>query len=282
MNKPVKKIAVIHDLCGVGKAALTNIIPIMSIMGIEPCPIPTIILSTHTGGFGNPAIKKITGFIDETVKHYEENHIRFKGIFIGYLGSEENLNSVINFADKFKDENEIVLFDPICGDNGKLYSNFNESYVESLKSIIKLSNIITPNFTEACYLTNRLDYDIINDNDVKELCIELSNLGSEIVIITSVPCENIEEISLAVYNKKNNYFNIITHRREKKNYPGTGDIFASVLLSELTNRKSLEESVVKASNFVLECIRESSKYDYDTKEGVLLEKCLYKLLGISK
>lgn len=278
MNKPVKKIAVIHDLCGVGKAALTNIIPIMSVMGIEPCPIPTLILSTHTGGFGKPAIKEVTGFIDEATKHYEENNIKFKGIFIGYLANKDNLSSVVNFINKFKLENEIVLFDPICGDNGKLYSNFNEAYVEDLKSIIKLADIITPNFTEACYLTNNFNNNIIEYNDIKNLCVELSNFGSEIVIITSVPCNNIKAVSLALYNRKTNYFNIITHDREEKSYPGTGDIFATVLLSELINGQNLERSVVKASNFVLECIRESNKYDYDTKEGVLLEKCLKRLL----
>lgn len=278
MKKPVNKIAILHDLCGIGKVALTNIIPVLSIMGIEPCPIPTFILSTHTGGFGMPVIKGIPGFIDETVKHYEENDIEFKGIFVGYLGNKDNIFSAINFISKLKVENEIVLFDPICGDNGKLYSNFNKSYVEELKSIIKLADIITPNFTEACYLTNRSEKDISKINDVKRLCIELSKIGSESVIITSVPNDNTEKISLAIYNSKTDYFNIITHKKEKKSYPGTGDIFASVLLAELINGNDLEQSVIKASNFVVECIKESSKYDYDTKEGILLEKCLKKLL----
>ena len=48
--RPVKKVALLHDLCGVGKAALTNMVPVLSVMGIEACPIPTILLSTHTGG----------------------------------------------------------------------------------------------------------------------------------------------------------------------------------------------------------------------------------------
>ena len=48
--RPVKKVALLHDLCGVGKAALMNMMPILSVMGMEACPIPTILLSTHTGG----------------------------------------------------------------------------------------------------------------------------------------------------------------------------------------------------------------------------------------
>ena len=55
----MKKIALLHDLCGVGKAALTNMMPILSVMGIESCPIPTMLLSTHTGGYGTPAVARI-------------------------------------------------------------------------------------------------------------------------------------------------------------------------------------------------------------------------------
>lgn len=279
MKKPVNRVAILHDLCGIGKAALTNIMPIMSIMGIEPCPIPTLVLSTHTGGFGKPVIKGIPGFIDETTNHYKDNNIEFKGIFLGYLGNEDNIYSAINFIKKFRVENEIVLFDPICGDNGKLYSNFDEDYVNKLRSIIRLSDIITPNFTEACYLANINEKDISEIKDIKNLCIELSKLGSENIIITSVPSINTGDVSIAIYNSATNYFNIITHKRENKSYPGTGDIFASVLLSEIINGNDLEKSVIKAMNFVINCIKESSKYDYPTKEGVLLEKCLNKLLS---
>ena len=58
--KPVKKVALLHDLCGVGKAAMTNMLPVLSVMGIEACPIPTMLLSTHTGGYGKPAVARIS------------------------------------------------------------------------------------------------------------------------------------------------------------------------------------------------------------------------------
>lgn len=45
--RPVKKIALLHDICSVGKAAMMNMTPILSMMGIEACPIPTVLLSTH-------------------------------------------------------------------------------------------------------------------------------------------------------------------------------------------------------------------------------------------
>lgn len=45
----MKKIAVIHDLSGLGKCSLTAAIPVISVMGVQACPLPTAILSNQTG-----------------------------------------------------------------------------------------------------------------------------------------------------------------------------------------------------------------------------------------
>ena len=44
----VKKIAAIHDLSGMGRVSLTVVIPILSSMGFQVCPLPTAVLSNHT------------------------------------------------------------------------------------------------------------------------------------------------------------------------------------------------------------------------------------------
>ena len=44
----VKKVAAIHDLSGMGRVSLTVVIPILSSMGFQVCPLPTAILSNHT------------------------------------------------------------------------------------------------------------------------------------------------------------------------------------------------------------------------------------------
>lgn len=277
MKKPINKIAILHDMCGIGKAALTNVMPVLSIMGIECCPIPTLILSTHTGGFGKPVIRYDVEFIEDSINHYKENNISFDGIFIGYLGSREILRSSKKFINSFN-KPKIILFDPICGDSGKLYSNFNEDYVKDLKDLIKLSDIITPNFTEACLLTNKQIKTTVTLEEIEEIAKDLVKLGAKNVIITSLPAKE-GEIGIAIYRSDLDKLSIISHKKEKKSYPGTGDIFAAVLLGNIINGLSVEMSVEKASKFVLDCVRESNKYDYPTKEGVLLEKCLHKILN---
>ena len=44
----VKKIAAVHDLSGMGRVSLTVVIPILSSMGFQVCPLPTAVLSNHT------------------------------------------------------------------------------------------------------------------------------------------------------------------------------------------------------------------------------------------
>ena len=45
----LKKVAAIHDISGVGRCSLTVIIPVLSAMGVQVCPVPTAVLSAHTG-----------------------------------------------------------------------------------------------------------------------------------------------------------------------------------------------------------------------------------------
>jgi len=272
--KPVKRVAVIHDLCGVGKAALTNIMPVLSVMGIEACPIPTMLLSTHTGGFGTPEIVKLPGYIDRCSKHYEANKIEFCSLFIGYLGSDENIESSIEFI-KAQKATQIIV-DPIFGDYGKCYSNFNLEYVKKIKELIPYSTLITPNFTEASYLADVTYGETCTDEKLKIICRELVNLGASNIIITSVPSEDNKLIGMAIYEKGE--LKVIYKERKDISYPGTGDIFTSVVIGAMIRGKNLYDSAIYAHDFVCECIEESMKYDYPSREGVLLERKLFLLM----
>lgn len=277
MNKPIKRAAVIHDLCGVGKAALTNVIPVLATMGIEVCPIPTIILSTHTGGFNKPAIVKLEGYISQAANHYKEIGINFDGIFVGYLGNNENITETLTLLEAVNKENSMVIFDPIFGDNGHFYSNFDKSYSDNLKEVAKYAHVMTPNFTEACILANEEISDEINEEELLRISRILHGLGCENIIITSVPLKDKNKIGTSIYNGKKDLIDLIICDRLEKSYPGTGDIFTSVLTGSLLNGFDLKESTRKSCAFVEKAIKISNQFDYPTKEGVLLEKALRSL-----
>lgn len=167
--KPVKRVALLHDLCAVGKAALTNIMPILSVMGIEACPIPTMLLSTHTGGYGKPAVTKTeNAYLHDCARHFREQQISFDGIFVGYLGSREIISACEAFLEYFPEVP--VIFDPIMGDNGSYYSNFDSSYCEEMKRLLKHSDIIIPNLTEACLLCQTPYCEEMGADQLRELC----------------------------------------------------------------------------------------------------------------
>lgn len=276
MKKPIKRVAAIHDLCGVGKAALTNILPVLSTLGVEVCPIPTMILTTHTGGF-NPRVVKLDNYISKAIEHYKEINIDFEGIFVGYLGSNNNIEETLHLLESINKDNSLIVVDPIFADHGKYYSNFDKNYSDNLKKLIRYSHIITPNFTEACILADETIADEVSEEKLIMISRKLYNLGSENIVITSVPLLDKNQIGTAIYDGKNDFLQLIVCDRLKKSYPGTGDIFTSVLIGMLLNKKSISHSVKKSCEFVEKCIIESSVYDYPTNEGILLEAVLKHL-----
>lgn len=277
MKKPVKKIALIHDICSYGQTAMTNMLPILSVKGLEPCPIPTMILSTHTGGYSMPTISKLGNYIDKTKEHYIENNINFDLAIIGYIGNLENVKYIEDFIDVNLVSGHIIL-DPICGDNGKLYSNFNMDYIHALKSLLSKADIITPNITEAMYLTgmNESKNEISNDL-ILNMCKELAGYGPEYVIITSVEVDD-ETIGTAIYSKVYDNMEIVYQKKEKENFHGTGDLFTALFTAFFENGESIYNSVSKAGDIVGEAIRESSKYNYDKREGLLINSVITKLI----
>lgn len=273
MKKPINRVATIHDLCGIGKAALTNIMPVLATLGVEVCPIPTMILTSHTGGY-NPSVLKLDGYISRAMEHYKKINIDFKCIFIGYLGSNTCIEETLNLLKNIKKENSLIVLDPIFADNGRYYSNFDKSYSDELKKLIAYSNIITPNYTEACYLIEEEAKSDVNEDVLLKICRRLYKLGSKDIVITSVPMADKEEIGTAVYTGESDSLKIIVSNKLEKSYPGTGDVFTAVLIGMLLRNNSLLHSAQKACEFVEKCICESSKYDYPVKEGLMLERNL--------
>lgn len=273
--KPINKVAVIHDLCGIGKSALTNIIPILSVMGFEVCPIPTMLFSSHKNGFGTVVEVDNSKYIEECRKVYKENEVDFQVIFIGYLGSEEAVESAARFVNSYRGAQ--VIIDPTFADKGKCYLNFDLDYVESIKQLISVGSIITPNYTEACFLSGEEYKGLATEWKLKKICYNLEKIGAKDIIITNVPSEDISKVGLVICS--DGELETIYFEKSKGNYPGISDIFASVLIGEIKKGSSIIESSKKAYEFVHYCIKESNKYRYPRKEGVLLEKCLYKLVN---
>lgn len=278
MDRPVKVVAAIHDLSGFGRASLTAIIPILSTMGVQVCPVPTAILSTHTGEFENYSFVDLTDTMEDYINHWKSLNLQFDCIYSGFLGSVKQIRIVSDFVDFFGNKNNLTVIDPVMGDDGKLYSTMNEEMIINMKRLIGKADIITPNFTEAAFLLGKSICEEVEDKEVKKWLMELSDMGPKIVIITSVP-DSIQnkDTSVIAYDKKSGAFWKVSCRYIPAFYPGTGDAFTSVVIGSLLQGDSLPIALDRGVQFITQSIKASYGFDYPKRDGVLLERVLDNL-----
>lgn len=278
MKKLVPRVAAIHDLSGFGRASLSVVIPIISTMGIQVCPIPTAILSTHTGGFGDYKFIDLTNYMEDYIDHWEKLNIKFDCIYSGFLGSVRQIKIISKFINDFKEDDTLIVIDPVMGDDGELYSTMDQKMVEQMRSFIGQADIITPNFTEACLLLDEDYSNGIKENKIKEWLCRLSAMGPETVIITSVPDNFSNKHTYVVaYDRKDERFWKLKCDYIPAHFPGTGDGFTSVIVGSMIQGDSLPVALDRAVQFITLAIRASYGYKYPEREGVLLEKVLDNL-----
>ncbi|QXM07090.1 pyridoxamine kinase [Crassaminicella indica] len=278
MQRPVKRVAAIHDLSGFGRASLTMIIPILSAMKVQVCPVPTAVLSTHTGGFEDFSFVDLTDTMESYIQHWAKIGIDFDCIYSGFLGSTKQIDIVSKFIDLFGNDENLKVVDPVMGDNGKLYTTMNEEMVNRMKMLIKKADIITPNFTEAAYLLGEAYEENISEDKIKDWLIRLADMGPKIVIITSVPDhKGSKKTSVIAYDRKDHRFWKVSCLYIPAHFPGTGDGFTSVLVGSLLQGDSLPIALDRSVQFITSAIRASYGFDYPQREGVLLERVLENL-----
>lgn len=276
-SNKVKKIAAVHDLCGIGRLSLTVVIPILSSMGFQVCPLPTAVLSNHTQ-YPDFSFLDLTDEMPKIIAEWKRLEMRFDAIYTGYLGDPRQIRIVSDFIDNFRQPDGLVVIDPVLGDNGRLYTNFDVKMVEEMRHLVAKADVITPNLTEVFYLLDRPYETAHADEEVKEYLRLLSDKGPQVVVITSVPVSgDSHKTSVYAYNRQGDRYWKITCPYLPAHYPGTGDTFTSVITGALMQGDSLPIALDRATQFILQGIRATFGYEYDNREGILLEKVLHNL-----
>jgi len=272
-----KTVLAIHDLSGYSHTSLMAIIPIMNTLGISVCALPTALLSTNTEQQGFRMLD-CTAETDKFLQHWKEIKLSFTAIYSGFLGSDKQVELVIKAIEMFSKSKPLIVIDPVMADDGKLYDCFDKNIVNSMQKLISYADIITPNLTEAAFLLNEKYNPNISYNQVKDWCRKLSDYGAKQVVITSVPVNNDKSRTAVVcYDKVTEKFSKITCQYLPVNYPGSGDIFTSVLTCFLLKGFSLPSAVRKATNFVCKAIGITMQQNTPQQEGIALEKVLHLL-----
>jgi len=277
-RNPVPRAAVIHDLSGFGRASLTVVIPVLSTMGIQACPLPTAVLSTHTGGFTDYRLMDLTDHMADVIDHWRSLDVRFDAVYSGFLGSPRQVDIVSGFIDSFTHPDQVVVVDPVMGDDGKTYGPIGSEMIVQMRRLIRKADVITPNFTEAAFLLDYSYRERIDQSEIKAWLRALSDKGPKIVIVTSVPVPKEERLSSVIaYDREDGRFWKVNCSYIPAYYPGTGDAFASVIVGSLLQGDSLPIALDRAVQFVSMAIRASFGYRIPRRDGVLLERVLTNL-----
>ena len=271
-----KRVAAIHDLSGFGRCSLSVILPTLSVMGVQVCPVPTTVFSTHTGGLGSVEQRDLSDFTLPCLEHYRRLGLEFECVYSGFLSSQEQIDHCLKFFSTYQDA--LAVVDPVMGDHGRPYRTITPQMRSRLGELVRVADIITPILTEAGMLL-KIPYfnEGLSRAQAKSLLVRLSELGPTYVVITGAPMAS-GSIANIGYDRQNNSFWYIDCDYVPVSYPGTGDLFASVLTGGFLTGDSLPMAMGRAAYFVERCIKTTFSYSSDTRYGVMLEKELGVLI----
>ena len=270
MDRPLR-VAAIHDLSGVGRCSLTVILPVLSAMGVQVCPVPTAMLSCHFG-FGDVVFRDLTDYIPRALENYQELGIDFECIYSGFLGSEEQVDHCLEFFRSYP--KALIVVDPVMGDHGKPYKTYTKELQTRMGELVSVADLITPNYTEACILLGEeYSHEPVTRAKGKSMLVRLSELGPKNVVITGLSLAT-GEIANVGYDRDQNAFWRVTCDYVPVSYPGTGDLYASALIGSLLTGDSLPISMDRATRFAEISIKTTFSYGTETRQGVMLERSL--------
>ena len=285
----IPRLAMINDIAGFGRCSTTVSLPVISVMKVQVCPVPTSVLSNHLG-FPLCHFDDYTSHMRDYIKVWNELGLTFDGLYCGFLGNEEQINIVREFVEMFRPP--LFLLDPVMGDHGRAYSSITETHVQKMKALLPLADIITPNITEACLLTGTPWEDgEWTMQELSGLCERLADICQQESVTSgeastgttangaSIVITGIRQgDSLVNFLWDDGVYTTVSTPSAGASRPGTGDIFASILAADAVRGETLLSSVQKAANFVGLCIAGSEKAGTPVQEGVVFEKYLAALL----
>lgn len=272
----MKKILTIQDISCFGKCSITIALPVLSAMGIETVILPTAVLSTHTM-FKNFVVKDLSDQLIPITNHWKSEGIRFDAIYTGYLGSAEEIEIAERIFEEFKTDDTLIFIDPVMADNGKLYPAFDMEYARQNASLCAKADIIVPNITEACFMTDTEYKEEYDEAYILTLLDRLARLGSRKVVLTGV---SLSEGKTGIYGLDTETGKTFVYQNDRVNasYHGTGDLFSSVSLGGIVRGLPLLDSFRIAADYTARTIQVTQENPENPWYGVDFETTLPELM----
>ena len=299
--KTAKTVVAMHDLSSVGRCALTVAIPVLAAMGLQPIPAPTAVLSAHTA-FPEFVSRDLTEYLGECLHEWSRMQLHFDCIYTGYLASTRQAEIALQFFSEQK--NARIVVDPVLGDDGQMYRALPKDMPKFMRLLCAGADLITPNLTEAALLTDTpYAGNAVTPEELQILLQKLCALGAKTALITGAVLRGEGEISpeksvcdtplgtrvdllegrhVNAWMGPDGIVHTIEYSPIHAAFPGTGDLFASVVAGACTLGKSLENAVQIATEYTRMAMQYTVECETTPVYGVQIEKTLDTLIKMIK
>lgn len=261
------RVLAINDISCVGKCSLTVALPIISASGVTCDILPTAILSTHTGGFTGFTFRDLSEDIPAILAHWKSLGLQYDFIISGYLGSIDQIEMVKNIKRDFLKKDGTMIVDPVMGDNGRLYTHFDQKFVDEMKGLCRIADIIVPNLTEASFLTDT-DYSSVNEGSYEDVLKKLAGLCPSPSVTgcdETDPAGNpLSSVYFTYCGKTQKY----STEKISGAFHGAGDVYASALVGCLARGVEMPKAVEISAEFTKNSIRQTKLDKTEARYGL--------------
>lgn len=278
MRQP--RILVIQDISLSCRISMNVAVPVLSCMGNWVNILPTALLSTHTGkGFEDYTFLDLSSEIPAVLKHWKSLGIKYDGIVIGYLGSVVQIELVKTIIAEFSNEEAVIVLDPVLGDHGELYPDFTGEYVDAMRNLCCLADVLIPNMTEACYLTNSIYPEKpYKKSEIESIIYKLHLMNKKNIVLSGIVSNDEKMIGAAVMTSADESIHYTFAMHYSGHFDGTGDLFTSVIAGSIFQQQTLKQAADLAVDYVSKVVKRTIDERIDPLYGVAFEKDLPYLM----
>ncbi len=271
----MKRIASIQDFSCIGSCSQTIALPVLSAMGVECVALPTALLSAHTAFDGFVSLD-LTPQLPAIMAHWRAMHLRFDAVYTGYLASAEQVGLVGALLDGMDERPALTLIDPVMGDNGALYAGFSDAFPQTMRALCGRADVLTPNVTEACLLTETAYSPVQDAAQTRRLLERLLELGCRAAVLTGLRVDG--DMAVAAL-QRDGTGTLVRTSYIPEVFHGTGDLFASTCAGALVQGAPLERAVRLAADYVALTLRRTVQAPDRRWYGVNFQETLPELMA---
>lgn len=270
MNTP--RVLAIHDVYTVGTKGLEVAMPVLSTLGAQVCPLP-LTLNSNTPSYGEPVTTDVADTASSFMDAWQNQGFTYDAIYSGAIANKGHLAIVQDAINRFNTKENLVVIDPVLGDDGKRYDWLDDDMVLAMQGLVCDATVMTPNLTEACLISG-IPYDqvagVAMPTDMLQMgCAMLTDMGPEKVVVTDIATDE-GKFKVISYDRKTNAFHEVSTDRISLTTYGVGDAFTSVLTGALLQGTTLGDATEKAATFVSTCLQYMVTNGLDGHNGLAI------------